>query len=139
MARQTRADWAKRIERWKDSGLTAKEFASETGISARSLVCWQWKLGSEKRAHEKAATPPMTKDSRSEIAPISRPKRRARRRRESHPATAAAPSVTFVEVAAPRQSESLEVVLASGRHVRVPIGFDAPTFERLLIILERSA
>jgi hypothetical protein len=47
--------------------------------------------------------------------------------------------MTFVEVPAPRRSEALEVVLASGRLIRVPIGFDAPTFERLLGILEQSA
>ncbi len=32
-----REQWAKRVERWKDSGLTAKEFAAETGINAQSL------------------------------------------------------------------------------------------------------
>ena len=33
----TREEWSKRIERWKDTGLSAKDFANETGISARSL------------------------------------------------------------------------------------------------------
>lgn len=132
MARQTRADWAKRIERWKDSGLTAKEFASETGVSARSLVWWQWKLGSEKRSVPSVTSAPTTTDSPKQRTP--------RRRRRSQPtATATTPSVTFVEVAPSSRSESLEVVLASGRHIRVPVGFDAPTFERLIAILERSA
>jgi hypothetical protein len=45
--------------------------------------------------------------------------------------------MTFVEVALPSRSGVLEVVLAGGRHIRVPVGFDAPTFERLLGILER--
>jgi len=34
--RVSRDEWAKRVERWKDSGLTAKEFASEVGINPRS-------------------------------------------------------------------------------------------------------
>jgi DNA-binding CsgD family transcriptional regulator len=38
--RTARAEWAKRVERWKDSGLTAKEFAAELGINPRSLVFW---------------------------------------------------------------------------------------------------
>ena len=47
--------------------------------------------------------------------------------------------LTFVEVPAPSHSEALEVVLAQGRLVRVPVCFDAPSFERLLAILERTA
>jgi hypothetical protein len=42
-------------------------------------------------------------------------------------------------VRAPWAGEPLEVVLASGRRIRVPSSFDAPTLERLLVILERSA
>jgi hypothetical protein len=38
MARSTRAEWAKRVERWQDSGLTAKEFAAELDISPTSLT-----------------------------------------------------------------------------------------------------
>lgn len=36
--------WAKRVERWKDSGLTAKEFATELGINAGSLQQWAYQL-----------------------------------------------------------------------------------------------
>ena len=38
MARATREMWAKRVERWADSELTAKEFAAEVGINAGTLV-----------------------------------------------------------------------------------------------------
>ena len=37
-------EWRRRVERWKDSGLTAKEFAAETGINAGTLQFWQYKL-----------------------------------------------------------------------------------------------
>lgn len=36
--------WAKRIERWRDSGLTATEFAAEVGVNAKSLSHWKWRL-----------------------------------------------------------------------------------------------
>jgi hypothetical protein len=36
MDRSTREEWAARIARWKDSGLTAAEFASEIGVSLRA-------------------------------------------------------------------------------------------------------
>lgn len=39
-----REEWAKRVERWKDSGLTAKEFAAELGINANSLQQWAYQL-----------------------------------------------------------------------------------------------
>ena len=136
MARQTREDWAKRIERWKESGLTAAEFAAEAGINAHSLSWWQWKLSAEARTRDPAPTSAATTEPPSDVEPIiSRRKPRRRRRRRSKPV--AAQSMTFVELTPPPRSEALEVVLASGRHIRVPIGFDAPTFERLLGILER--
>ena len=118
MEKTTREEWAKRVERWKDSGLSAKEFASETGINARSLPWWRWQLG------QKAKAPTLAR-------PTSRRKRGAK-------APPPASPMTFVEVSVPAASD-LEIVLASGRRVRVPTGFDAPTLERLLVVLERSA
>jgi hypothetical protein len=41
--------WSKRVSRWKESGLTAKEFAVELGISANSLKHWKWRLASQAR------------------------------------------------------------------------------------------
>jgi hypothetical protein len=112
MERVGREAWAKRIERWKDSGLTAAEFASETGINAHSLSWWKWRLGTEGQPDA--------------------PRRRPRRKAQPRP-------LTFVELAAPVRSEALEVVLASGRCIRVPVGFDTATLERLLGVLEPSA
>ncbi len=37
MGRESRETWAKRVERWKDSGLTAREYAAELGIKSHSL------------------------------------------------------------------------------------------------------
>jgi hypothetical protein len=41
MERADRATSAKRIERWKDSGLTAARFAAETGVTATALSGWK--------------------------------------------------------------------------------------------------
>lgn len=118
MPKATKEEWAKRVERWKDCGLTAAELAAETSTNEHSLSWWKWKLGA----------PP------SSVSSARRAPRRA-------PPSAKAPvaPLTFVELAAPAQAQALEVVLALGRTVRVPVGFDAPTFERLLAILERTA
>jgi hypothetical protein len=43
-ARADRDEWRRRIARWKESGLTAKEFAADAGINAGTLQFWQYKL-----------------------------------------------------------------------------------------------
>src|SRR2546423_10303807 len=45
MGRERREIWTKRVERWRDSGLTAKEFASEIGVNPDRLRFWKWQLG----------------------------------------------------------------------------------------------
>lgn len=117
MAKTTREEWAKRIERWKDSGLSAKEFCNETGIRPRSLAWWQWQLG--RKAQEPTPAPtPITRETASAPPPSS---------------------MTFVEVSTSLARAPYEIVLARGRRIVVPPDFDAPTLERLLVILERSA
>jgi transposase len=49
MARASRQEWAKRVARWQRSGLTAKAFAAQAGLSAQSLSFWKWKLSREGR------------------------------------------------------------------------------------------
>ena len=122
MPKETREVWAKRVERWKDSGLTSEEFAAEIGISAQSLSWWRWRFAKE------------SKESKE-----PKPAPRNRRRKQAGADTSAASPMTFVEVTAAARSDALEVVLSSGRMVRVRVGFDGHTFERLLGILERPA
>ena len=38
--------WSERIERWKSTGLKAKEFAAAENLSPRSLSWWHWRLQS---------------------------------------------------------------------------------------------
>ncbi len=45
MGRDARATWAKRVERWRASRLSAGQFAAEIGVNARTLTYWKWKLG----------------------------------------------------------------------------------------------
>ena len=41
-ARASREEWAKRVERWGDSGLMTAEFSAELGINPRTLTYWKW-------------------------------------------------------------------------------------------------
>ena len=45
--RVEREEWAKRVERWRDSGLTTAEFAGELGINPKTLTYWAWTLKRE--------------------------------------------------------------------------------------------
>src|SRR5579864_2261063 len=116
----TREKWAKRVERWKDSGLSAKDFGAETGISARSLTCWRWHL------------------SKGDAAP--KPPRRRRSTPKVPEVMTKLPTLStmkFVEMAAAVSREGLEVVLPSAIRICVRPGFDVTTFSRLLDALEQ--
>jgi transposase len=106
--------WAKRVERWQDSGLTAKEFAAELDVSPNSLTFWKWKF----RQPNNGATP------------------RPRRRREAKQADAPASFLQLVPAPASQPSSGhFEVVFASGAFVRVPHDFDEPALRRLANVL----
>lgn len=125
MDRADRETWAKRVERWGDSGLSAREFASELGIKSRSLRWWKWRLAA---------------DAKTTTTTAGSSKTRQRRRKRGDTAAGATP-LTFVEltptvgVAPP----PIEIVLRSGTQLRVTTGFDATTLERILEIVERRA
>jgi len=113
-ARVDRDEWRKRVERWKASGLTAKEFAAEVGINAGTLQFWQHKL----RAGDPIATRPG-------------------RRRASNAILAS----SLVELRAPAAAaldHRFEVELANGRCVRMSADFDADALKRLLVVLEAA-
>jgi transposase-like protein len=71
MNKTTRAQWAKRVERWLESGLTAKEFAAELSVSPSVLARWRRELertshrDAERRAGPARATAVDPVDSRS--------------------------------------------------------------------------
>lgn len=110
-----RTAWVQHVERWKASGLSAKEFSAESGINWRSLSWWKWRLAGgevkrKRRSAPEATSPALAKS----LAPLS-----------------------FVEVTASVAREPLEVVLPSALRVRVPAGFDDATLVRLLDVLEK--
>jgi transposase len=117
MTRASREVWAKRVERWKDSGLSAKEFAAELDVSPKSLTFWRWKL----RQGETASDAPSTERSKQESI----------RRRES--------PQRFLQLVASSPASpngtALELVIKDGLTLRVAPGFDEPTLLRLVGLL----
>lgn len=115
MSRASRSEWAKRVQRWADSGLTAKEFAAGAGLKASTLSYWKWRLGSKQQAPERGA--------------VSGTPRRATRRTASRPS---APTFTEVMTTSASVGSPIELVLSDGMTLRVPVGFDEQTLTRLL-------
>jgi len=113
MERASSEEWAKRVERWRDSGLSA----TEVGLNAHSLRWWSWRLGGAQKS--------------------SSPKPRTRRARSTTPSAPTLAPMTFVEMTRKAPREPFEVVLASGAKIRVASDFDAAALARLLDVLGR--
>ncbi len=125
MERASRETWAKRVERWTDSGLTAKEYAAEAGLNAHSLAWWKWRLGAEGRPRR--STRVEVSASRSALSAAS----------TSSSSSSTTRPLTFVEVPTSERAGSLEIVLPSQVRIRVPSAFDASALGRLLDVLEK--
>lgn len=106
----SRAEWEQRVAQWKRSGLTAELFAAQRGFNPGTLRWWSSAL------HRPVA------GERAQAAEVGFAR------------------VVPVEDAAPRPAEpaALEVVVGSGRVVRVRQGFDAALLRELLSALEAS-
>jgi hypothetical protein len=105
----TREDWAERIKRWKNSGLTAAEFGEREGLAAKQLHWWSWHLGRKPVAS--ASEAPLR------LLPVRVVPSRAEGVREATP---------------------LEIVLQSGHILRVASGFDPATLRSVLSVLEEK-
>jgi len=115
MTRETQELWSKRVERWKDSGLTAAEYAREMGLNPHTLTYWKWRLKAQGGSPDK------------------------------HPAKKEAPvQAGFVEVVMPplepaaeqsAPAEPLELLLGGGLMLRIPVHFDETALRRVVATL----
>jgi transposase-like protein len=115
---QQRAKW---VERWKDSGLTAKEFAAEAGLTASALYNWSSQLAAAKRKQA---------DRGSELA--VQPMRSERACRAKTPPATPTPHFVELPIAAVSQSPVMLELLFGDVCVRVPSGFDEVTLTRVV-------
>jgi hypothetical protein len=126
--RVPREEWRKRVERWRDSGLTATEFAGELGINPRTLMYWKWLLARDDNAS----------------APAVERRQAPKRARASMPAQPVAPvplagdHVGLIEIQSAPADARFELELGRGRRLRVPASFDPDGLRRLLDVLEAS-
>jgi transposase len=110
-AREDREEWRRRVDRWKDSGLTAKEFAAEIGINAGTLQFWQYKL---RRSEAPAKRPRPTASSERILSALV----------EVRPAGPVVVDPRF------------EIELRNGRRIRVTAEFAPAALRALVAVLE---
>ena len=108
--------WSKRVEEWRASGLTAKEFCGKHGLALSGLRNWSYRL----RAAEKG----------SKASPVKLVRVTVKRSTEATPPPVAADE-------RPKPALTLEL---GGARITVPTGFDRPTLRAVLDVLgERPA
>ena len=118
-----RETWTKRVERWRQSGLSYAAFAREHGLNQKSLRWWRIRLDNEAQG----ATSPAT----ATAAPL-RPRAGTRR------VTSNGSPLTFIEVSPKPAAAPIEIVVGASV-VRVAPGFDATTLGRVHDVLKGRA
>jgi transposase-like protein len=122
MGQDTRELWTKRVERWKDSGLSARDFASEMGINPQTLSYWRWKLG-------KNAGKTPARRKRSGFVEVVADAAGSELPARTDPQLMSEPSM------AEQPPEPLEIVLRDELRIRVPAHFDPEALRRVLATL----
>lgn len=110
--RANRDEWQNRVERWSDSGLSAQQFAAETGINAGTLQYWKYKLRKQSGESPRGARRRMSPAIASSLI-------------EVRPVTVAADS-------------RFEIELNNGRRLRLPPTFDPNALKALVAALEAA-
>ena len=114
--------WRRLLRLWQRSGQTGRDFCAAHGISEASFYAWRREIA--RRDQEETAPP---KPALRSVSPTP---------------SASTPLPAFVEVmvdAGAPAPAPLEVVVAHGRRVRVPAGFDAELLRQLLRVLEEPS
>jgi transposase len=116
---QQRAKW---VERWKDSGLTAREFAAEAGLKASALYYWSAQLSAAARSGSADREASSEQAVQSPRAPSAKPDSRS----------ATPPRFVELPIAAVTQAPAMLELLLGDVCVRVPSGFDEVTLTRVV-------
>jgi hypothetical protein len=114
MGRASRDVWAKRVERWRDSGLGVRQYAEQAGLNADRLRHWSWRLS-------KAGASLPVEASQTSSPPTPLP---------FVEVTSRAAAVTTSDV-----SEDLHIVVPSGVRIVVPPRFDEGALRRVLAVV----
>ena len=102
-ARRSREEWKCLVRKWESSSETAREFCARHDLKLSTFQWWRWRL-------RDALGPPGEKsEAWVELAPL-----------------------VPARVDGASKTADLTLVLGDGISIRIPVGFDGPTLERLI-------
>jgi hypothetical protein len=101
--------WRTMVEQWRGSGLSVRAFCARRRLSQPSFYAWRRTLQERDAAQVRFVPVRVVAEEKAGAADDS-----------------------------PVSANALELVLGSGRRLRVGPGFDAPTLTRLLALLEEG-
>ena len=104
--------WRHLLRQWRRSGRTVRDFCAEQAVSVPSFYAWRRTIAD--RDQQASGTSSPAGEDRAADLPVFVPLR----------------------VLATPAGTALELVLAQGRVVRMPAGFDSASLRQLLAILE---
>lgn len=140
--------WATQVAAWERSGLTQAEYCRRRRIKPGSFAWWKRQLLVPARPADRAKQSARASKQRVRL---TKPGERAKRPTASAnlstpfvelPMKGATPSMGTLAVmgAVPREcvlsTPMYEVILVSGRSIRVPAQFDPETLTRLILVVE---
>lgn len=118
LPRTKQQEWEERVQQWKNSGLTAKQYAAENGINPNTLVHWQCRLAADRRRRQR-----IEKGFVEVTAPLAM-------------AIGRDPAESSPDVVGQNAScEPFEVVDRGGLRIRIPARFDPHGLRLLLATL----
>lgn len=121
------AEWAVRIDQWRESGLSLPAFCQRHGLSRGTMQNWVYKPTLKRAVDDARRASQTPRDTPAVTAELS------------------AQQPTFLPVrlvegttpsAEPRSRSAIEVILCQGRRVAVGPGFDPETLRRVVAALE---
>lgn len=117
---QQRAKW---VEHWKDSGLTAKEFAAEAGLKASALYYWSAQLSASARS----ACAGRKESSEQPVQSL-----RARSAKAEERSATPSPRLVELPVAVVASAPAMLELWIGDVRVRVPSGFNEATLTHVV-------
>lgn len=122
--------WRRAVRQWRQSGQSIRAFCSEHGLSEPSFHGWRRTLAERDQAADKArrATRVASKRGHQE--------QNGHVGRDFVPVQIVTSATLPVTPATACREGGIEIVVGTGRVVRVAAGFDVVTLQRLLAVLE---
>jgi transposase-like protein len=111
--------WRRMLCQWRRSGQSVRAFCAQHGLAEPSFYTWRRTLTQRDQVRRQARGP-------------------GRQALPAQQADSASDQPVFVPVRLLAPAAALEVLLSSGRLLRVPTGFDAATLRQLLAVLEEA-